>query len=253
MQKLLAILALSAIVIVTPIFVFAQDSSSLTGTVTDVSGAVIPRVTVTLSNASTGVSFIQTTDKQGSYKFLNLPPNSGYKLVFSHDGFSVSEISDIGLSVGFTRTQDAKLRPGHIETVEVSARNEAVTLDTTDASVGNNIDVQQLNELPIYDRTAGISTLFTQQPGGDSFQGAVTGARIDQTSVTVDAFPGRSFPGWVGFISPMAEFTPKSVEPPQLRSSLVYELRVFVQDPNDELRLGSPATVHLPLTPKASL
>jgi HlyD family secretion protein len=74
-----------------------------------------------------------------------------------------------------------------------------------------------------------------------------------KTSVTVDAFPGRSFPGWVGFISPMAEFTPKSVETPQLRSSLVYELRVFVQDPNDELRLGSPATVHLPLTPKASL
>jgi hypothetical protein len=185
-RKLLAILALSAIAVSTPIFVFAQDSSSLTGTVTDVSGALIPGVTVTLSNASTGVSFIQTTDKQGSYKFLNLPPVSGYKLVFSHDGFSVSEVSDIKLSVGLTRTQDAKLRPGQIETVEVSARNDAVTLDTTDASVGNNIDVQQLNELPIYDRTAGISTLFTQQPGVDSFQGAVTGARIDQTSVTVD-------------------------------------------------------------------
>jgi HlyD family secretion protein len=72
-----------------------------------------------------------------------------------------------------------------------------------------------------------------------------------KASITVDAFPGRSFPGWVGFISPTAEFTPKSVETPELRSSLVYELRVFVQDPKDELRLGSPATVHLPLTPGA--
>jgi HlyD family secretion protein len=68
-----------------------------------------------------------------------------------------------------------------------------------------------------------------------------------KASITVDAFPGRSFAGWVGFISPTAEFTPKSVETRELRSSLVYEVRVFVQDPKDELRLGSPATVHLPL------
>jgi len=66
-------------------------------------------------------------------------------------------------------------------------------------------------------------------------------------SVTVDSFPGRYFSGWVGFISPMAEFTPKSVETTQLRSSLVYEVRVFVHDPAGELRLGMPATVHLPL------
>jgi HlyD family secretion protein len=68
-----------------------------------------------------------------------------------------------------------------------------------------------------------------------------------KASVTVDAFPDRSFAGWVGFISPVAEFTPKSVETKELRSSLVYEVRVFVQDPADKLRLGSPATVHLPL------
>jgi HlyD family secretion protein len=66
-------------------------------------------------------------------------------------------------------------------------------------------------------------------------------------AVTVDAFNDRRFPGWVGFISPVAEFTPKSVETTELRSSLVYEIRVFVHDPGDELRLGMPATVHLAL------
>ncbi len=66
-------------------------------------------------------------------------------------------------------------------------------------------------------------------------------------AVTVDAFHDRRFSGWVGFISPVAEFTPKSVETTELRSSLVYEIRVFVRDPGDELRLGMPATVHLPL------
>jgi len=69
-----------------------------------------------------------------------------------------------------------------------------------------------------------------------------------KASVSVDAFAKRSFPGWVGFISPVAEFTPKTVETTDLRTSLVYEIRVFVTDPNDDLRLGMPATVHLPLS-----
>ncbi len=68
-----------------------------------------------------------------------------------------------------------------------------------------------------------------------------------RAAVMVDAFPGHSFPAWVGFISPVAEFTPKSVETTDLRSSLVYEIRVFVRDPGDVLRLGMPSTVHLPL------
>lgn len=64
-------------------------------------------------------------------------------------------------------------------------------------------------------------------------------------SITVDAYPNRSFAGWVGFISPVAEFTPKEVQTEELRSSLVYEIRVFVKDPADDLRLGMPATVQL--------
>jgi HlyD family secretion protein len=65
--------------------------------------------------------------------------------------------------------------------------------------------------------------------------------------VTVDSFPKRRFTGWIGFISPVAEFTPKAVETEELRSSLVYEVRVFVKDPMDELRLGMPATVYVPI------
>ena len=68
--------------------------------------------------------------------------------------------------------------------------------------------------------------------------------------VTVDSFPDRRFDGWVGFISPVAEFTPKDVQTPELRTSLVYEVRVFVTDPNDDLRLGMPATVTLRLAPQ---
>jgi HlyD family secretion protein len=70
--------------------------------------------------------------------------------------------------------------------------------------------------------------------------------------VTADAFPNRGFEGWVGFISPVAEFTPKTVQTTDLRTSLVYEIRVFVKDPDDDLRQGMPTTVHLPLATTAN-
>jgi len=70
-------------------------------------------------------------------------------------------------------------------------------------------------------------------------------------SVAVDSFPNRRFEGWVGFVSPVAEFTPKTVQTEELRTSLVYEVRVFVKDPGDDLRLGMPATVYLPTEPVA--
>ncbi|WP_303749810.1 HlyD family efflux transporter periplasmic adaptor subunit [Stenotrophomonas pigmentata] len=63
--------------------------------------------------------------------------------------------------------------------------------------------------------------------------------------VTSDSRPGRSVAGKVGFISSVAEFTPKSVQTEELRTSLVYEVRVLVDDPDDQLRLGQPVSVRL--------
>lgn len=63
--------------------------------------------------------------------------------------------------------------------------------------------------------------------------------------IITDSFPDRPLEGWVGFISPVAEFTPKTVQTEDLRSSLVYEVRVFAEDPGDLLRVGMPATVQL--------
>jgi HlyD family secretion protein len=74
-----------------------------------------------------------------------------------------------------------------------------------------------------------------------------------KTTISADGFPGRTFAGWIGFISPVAEFTPKAVQTEELRSSLVYEIRVFVRDPQDDLRLGMPATVSLELEPAHAL
>ncbi len=59
-----------------------------------------------------------------------------------------------------------------------------------------------------------------------------------------DARPGRPYHGQVGYVSPNAEFTPKNVETPELRTALVYRARIVVSDPDEALRQGMPVTVH---------
>jgi len=68
-----------------------------------------------------------------------------------------------------------------------------------------------------------------------------------RAEVATDSFPGKRYPAWIGFVSPVAEFTPKSVETTEVRTKLVYEVRVFVPNPQGELRLGMPAVVTVPL------
>ncbi len=65
--------------------------------------------------------------------------------------------------------------------------------------------------------------------------------------VITDTFPGRRYRGWVGYISPTAEFTPKSVQTEEVRTRLVYQVRIVVCNPEGELRLGMPAEVLIPL------
>ncbi len=66
-------------------------------------------------------------------------------------------------------------------------------------------------------------------------------------TIATDSYPGRVYQGWIGYVSPTAEFTPKTVETPELRTALVYQARVFVCDGREQLRLGMPATVHIHL------
>ncbi len=65
--------------------------------------------------------------------------------------------------------------------------------------------------------------------------------------ITTDSYPGKRYAGWVGYVSPSAEFTPKTVQTPELRTRLVYSVRVFACNPAGELRLGMPASVEIEL------
>ncbi len=64
-----------------------------------------------------------------------------------------------------------------------------------------------------------------------------------KAKVTIDSFPDKPLTGEVGYISDTAEFTPKTVQTEELRTSLLYEVRIYVDDPENTLRMGMPATI----------
>ena len=73
-----------------------------------------------------------------------------------------------------------------------------------------------------------------------------------RAKIYTDSYPDKTYDGWVGYISPTSEFTPKNIQTEELRTRLVYSMRVFACNPNNELRLGMPATVVIDTTKTAN-
>ena len=70
--------------------------------------------------------------------------------------------------------------------------------------------------------------------------------------IYTDSYPEKSYEGWVGYISPTSEFTPKNIQTEELRTRLVYSMRIYACNPQNELRLGMPATVHIDISESPS-
>lgn len=128
----------------------------------------------------------------------------------------------------------------------------------------------QLSDTRLYAPSAGVIQVRAREPGsmvnigepvytlsltdvvyvrayvGETQLGQVVpGARVEVLSDSSD----RIYQGQVGFVSPRAEFTPKTVETAELRTDLVYRLRIVVAEPDDRLRQGMPVTVRLGPSP----
>jgi len=91
--------------------------------------------------------------------------------------------------------------------------------------------------------TAAFGAMSIQGPAGRR-GGDLQSLLYDDDLISTDA-GGKRYRAHVGFISPVAEFTPKSVETKELRTDLVYRLRVIVDDPDPALKQGMPVTVTL--------
>jgi hypothetical protein len=172
-------------------FVIAQTAATATisGTVTDNSGAVIPGATVTLLDTATSSVRTQQTNSAGQYTFVGLPPGD-YKLTVAMASFRQSVLS-IKTEVAKAYTVNITMEVGEVtQSVEVSAAG--VELQTFDATVGNVIQGESMLRLPNINRSALV--YYSLQPLvmptytglGSNNAGQVAGARSDQTSFAVD-------------------------------------------------------------------
>jgi HlyD family secretion protein len=73
-----------------------------------------------------------------------------------------------------------------------------------------------------------------------------------EATITTDTYPGKKYHGRISFISPSAEFTPKSVQTTTERVTLVYRIKIDLDNPNHELKPGMPADAHIALGAEAS-
>jgi hypothetical protein len=195
MRSPLAFVLLIATVLIASVAGTAQSTSSLHGTVSDLKGAVVTNASVVLSNPATGFSRTTKTDSQGVYQFVQVPPAT-YQLTITAPGFAVVKQDNVVLQVSTPATLDMSLKvQGSNETVEVSGT--APVVNTTDATIGNTFNANQLISLPSEGRDP--VAILSLQPGvsyvgnqsremqdQDTRGGSVNGARSDQTNVVID-------------------------------------------------------------------
>ncbi len=126
------------------------NRASLTGSVSDVTGAKIPDARVVVASASTGFSRETITSGDGSYQMAGVPVGT-YSLSISKSGFSTATFDEVVLTVGQSRVVDASLPLSSVSTtIQVVA--EVTPLDQTNAEIGTVVGEQQIRNIPLNGR-----------------------------------------------------------------------------------------------------
>ena len=168
----------------------AQTSTSrITGTVTDLTGAVVPGAAVTATNEATGVTQTQTTTEAGLYAFPSLPVGT-YAITVEKAGFKIFKQVNNVLEVDTPLTVDVVLLTGELtEVVTVQAGQEQ--LQTSNATIGNVVEQKAIEQLPLNGRNP--LTLITLEPGvtqrsagAGSNTVSVNGSRDRAFNITID-------------------------------------------------------------------
>ena len=174
-RKLLFIIAfLFLICIGSPLFAQSMAGlGALHGTVTDSSGAVIPKADVVVSNPSIGFSREVIASSDGVFEAPSLPPAEGYQVTVKMTGFSTYVATGIGVHVGQNAALTVALKVSQAaETVSVDASETA--LDVTRLGVSELVNQQEINELPINGRRVDQFVLLTPGVTTDGAGGEVT-------------------------------------------------------------------------------
>src|ERR1700738_3123041 len=181
--KIVAGLVAFVVLVFSPLLrhtVYAQVAgATLSGTVTDQSGGVVPRAGISIKNISTGVTRDSTADSAGFYSAPNLLPGN-YEITTAATGFSSEAQTGITLTVGAQQVLNFTLRVGQVaQTVEVAG--EAPTVQLASSAISAVVNSTTVRELPLNGRS--WTDLATLQPGVSAIQ--------TQTSFTVGADRGN--------------------------------------------------------------
>ena len=162
-------------------FAQATTSGTVTGTVTDPTGALIPGATIALTELTTKAKLTAVTNADGSYVVANVPPGT-YSILARETGFSTDVIPSQTVAVGTQTTANFRLDIGaESTTVEVEASN--ADLQTMNATVGQTVDPAMVDSLPAIGRD--VSSFAAFQPGVTP-GGNVAGTVSDQAVFTLD-------------------------------------------------------------------
>ncbi len=142
-------------------------SADLTGTVTDPTGAVVSGATVTARGAGTGIVRTATTDAEGTYKFVSLPPGD-YEITAEAANFKKSVLSGIKLTVGQTAELTIKLEVGEASAVVNVTGDDVQLIETTKTNISTTIEQVRINSLPINERSATGFALTISTVGRDN-------------------------------------------------------------------------------------
>lgn len=173
-----------------PALVLAQSvTGTLTGLVTDPSGASIAGAKVTVRNMNTNLKQEVLTGKDGEYTAANLE-SSLYEITVTAPGFATADVPNVKLLLSSTARNDIRLTVGSAaKTVEVTASPDAISTDSS--SIGTVIEARAVGRLPLNGRTIDRALLFTAGNTSDSASSPNLsgGTRWGGTYYTVDSVP----------------------------------------------------------------
>jgi hypothetical protein len=148
--KLMAIFAISLIAGAMGIFAQGTVTGGIIGKVSDPQGAVVPNVTITVTNIATNAAVTTTSTDEGTYRVSNLQPGT-YRVETTATGFAPAKAENIIVEVGRSTTVDIPLTIGGASAI-VDVPSEAPVINTNDNTNSNNFNQTAINELPINGR-----------------------------------------------------------------------------------------------------
>ncbi|MBL8190156.1 MAG: carboxypeptidase regulatory-like domain-containing protein, partial [Acidobacteria bacterium] len=181
---------------------FAQfDTATVLGTITDSSGAALPKATVTLRNVATGITAQAQTDENGNYQFFNVKIGT-YTITAEAAGFSKAAAENVQVTVNARQRVDLAMKAGAVtETITVTA--DAVRLETESSDRGQIINREQIVNLPLNGRSyadlallsPGVrrSWLAAQETGTRDASFNVNGLRSSLNNFIIDGVDNNSY------------------------------------------------------------